>query len=410
MIFYSRRFASFFKPGQGAGEFFLSILIWGIAYGCFHAVLNNYLADVVGMSPFQRGTLEFFREMPGLLLVFIIALMHRCSEWKIIKIGLLVSLAGIAGLLVMNTPAFAPVIFFIVLWSTGEHIIMPVRSTLAMNIARKEYAGRSLGFVTGAVNAGHVAGCIAVAGIFWFGVSVCGVSSGAVLYNAVWFLTILLLAAAFFCIARFRSHESFTRRPRLFFRAKYCKFYALELFYGARKQVFYTFAPYVLIKIYGMDTAGMALLTGGCALANIFFAPLIGRLTDRIGYKNVMIYDTVILFFVCMTYGYAGNIFAASLARWIVCINFLLDAVISTTSMATSMYVRDISSSPEETTASLTTGISINHLISIFAALGGGLMWERFGFGVLFLFAAIMALCNSAFALSIPDPLMNKKA
>ena len=40
----------------------------------------------------------------------------------------------------------------------------------------------------------------------------------------------------------------------------------------------------------------------------------------------------------------------------------------------------------------------------IFAALAGGLIWEKFGFGVLFSFAAVMALCNSAFAMTIPRP------
>lgn len=399
-----RHFAEYFKPGGGARQFFSSILIWGIGFGCFQAVMNNYLVDVVGMTPFQRGTLEFFREMPGLLLVFIIALMHRCSEWRIMKIGTLVSLAGIIGLLFTTAPGLAPVTLLIVLWSTGEHIMLPVRSTLAMNIAKEGKAGRSLGFVTGATNAGNVIGSVMVAAIFYIGMNLFHVSSGVRLYNVVWGVIAVLLTASFICIARFRSGEGLTKRPRLYFSGKYGKFYALELFYGARKQIFLTFAPYVLIRVYGMDTTMMAVLMGACALINIFCAPLIGRLTDYLGYKNIMIYDTVILFFVCLMYGYADRLFAANVAYIAVCINFLLDAVISTTSMATSMYVREISDSAEETTASLTTGISINHLISIFAALAGGLIWEKFGFGVLFSFAAVMALCNSAFAMTIPRP------
>lgn len=162
----SRHFTEYFKPGEGARQFFSSILIWGIGFGCFQAVMNNYLVDVVGMTPFQRGTLEFFREMPGLLLVFIIALMHRCSEWRIMKIGTLVSLTGIIGLLFTTAPGLALVTLLIVLWSTGEHIMLPVRSTLAMNIAREGKAGRSLGFVTGATNAGNVIGSVTVAAIF----------------------------------------------------------------------------------------------------------------------------------------------------------------------------------------------------------------------------------------------------
>ena len=43
-------FSKIFKPNVGAGNFFLSILIWGIASGCFAAVLNNYLADIRHIS------------------------------------------------------------------------------------------------------------------------------------------------------------------------------------------------------------------------------------------------------------------------------------------------------------------------------------------------------------------------
>jgi MFS family permease len=153
-----------------------------------------------------------------------------------------------------------------------------------------------------------------------------------------------------------------------------------------------------------MNTSKIAILTGLCALANIFCGPLTGKLTDRFGYKNIMIYDTVILFFVCLVYGYAGNFFAPETACVIVCINFLLDAIISTTSMATNLYVKDISSSPEEITSSLTTGISINHFISILAALAGGWIWEKFGYGILFSFAAAMAVANTLYAMTIPTP------
>lgn len=156
-----------------------------------------------------------------------------------------------------------------------------------------------------------------------------------------------------------------------------------------------TFAPFVLILKYGLSTAQIALLFGLCAGVNIFGGPLIGRLTDRLGYRNTMIWDTVILFFVCLLYGYAGVWFPPHVAVWVVCLNVLLDAVISTTSLATNLYVRDIADRPEEVTSSLATGLSINHLISIASAPLGGWVWYRYGIEVLFSFAAVMAVANS---------------
>ena len=43
-------------------------------------------------------------------------------------------------------------------------------------------------------------------------------------------------------------------------------------------------------------------------------------------------------------------------------------------------------------------------VVTVCFALVGGLVFDRFGTGVLFAFAAAMALANSAFALSIPKP------
>ena len=269
-----------------------------------------------------------------------------------------------------------------------------------MHVAKAGRIGESLGVVTGAMNAGNVIGSATVAAIFFAGIGWFGIADKVVLYNIVWVLICLLLIDIRIVFCKIDVKD--VKRPRLYYNRKYGKFYVLELFYGARKQIFITFAPYVLILNYGMDTTTMALLVGVCALVNIFCAPLIGKLTDRIGYRNIMIFDTVVLFFVCITYGYANRMFTYSIAYAVVCVNFLLDAVISTTAMATSMYVRDISDSAEEVTATLTTGISINHLISILAALAGGWVWQKFGVGVLFSFSAVMALANSAFAMLIP--------
>ena len=86
------------------------------------------------------------------------------------------------------------------------------------------------------------------------------------------------------------------------------------------------------------------------------------------------------------------------------CINFLLDAVISTTSLATKIYVKTLAESQDELTSTLSTGLSINHLISILAAPLGGWVWVHYGVGALFSISAVMAVCNSLFAATLPKP------
>ena len=388
-----------FRERSGAGAFFASILVWGVGAGCFAAAMNNFLADIYGMTSMDRGWLEFFRELPGLVLVFLLAVLHRVSDWKILRIGTLISMAGAALLLVPANKIF--VTAFIMIWSTGEHLVMPVRSGIAMSVAKEGRAGQSLGLLAGIMNFGTVAGSLIVAGLFFAGSRLLE-QNETLLFRALWtFIALLMLASTASTFSRCAPDVP-SRRPPLFFAGKFSKFYALELFYGARKQIFITFAPYVLIREYGMTTAEMALLLGVCAFLNIFGAPLIGRITDRWGYRNVMIYDTVILCFVCLLYGFAGRIFPAKIVTAVLCLNFLLDAVLSTTSLAANLYARDLSSGQDELTSTLSAGISINHLIAILAAPAGGWIWQRYGIGVLFSFAAVMAVCNSLFAMTIP--------
>lgn len=392
------------KPGSGAGSFFTSILVWGVGIGCFGAVFNNYLVEIHNVSGMQRGLLEFLRETPGVMLVVILAALHGFSDWKILRIGTLCSIVA-AALLIMPV-SFAGAIPLIVICALGEHLVMPVRQSIALSIARDGRSGESLGVVTGAISAGTVAGSLAVAAIFLVGTRIAEVGDSRILYNIVFALVALLLAASFAVASSVREPGLSKRaRPAFYFRRKYWRFYVLELFYGARKQVFFTFGPFVLVKLYGMPTQRVAALFAVSAfLTALWGGRLIGRLVDRWGYRNVMIWDTVILFFVCLLYGYAKDIFSLPVATAVVCANYVLDSILSNASMATNLYARTLSDSQEELTATLTSGISMNHVVTVCFALVGGIVFDRYGAGVLFAFAAAMALANSAFALTIPKP------
>ncbi len=396
-----KKITDIIRPNSGASAFFTSILIWGIGVGCFMAAMNNFLSCRYNMNSLERGWLELFREMPGLMLIFLLALLHKVSDWRIMRIGTLISMIGATLLLLPANKAW--VTAFFVVWSTGEHLVMPVRYSIAMQVAKPEHAGQSLGYLTATMNFGNVAGSLIVFAFFFVG-SVFFKLQEAALFDWVWIFIAILMALS---VARsFSKHAPNvpSRRPRLYWNKKFWRFYGLELFYGARKQVFLTFAPYVLIREYGLSTASMALLLGVCSAVNILAAPLIGKLTDKWGYRNVMIWDTVVLAFVCLLYGFAGDIFAVKIALAVLCVNFLLDAVLSTTALATNIYVRELASSKDELTSTLSTGISINHFIAIIIAPLGGWVWQRYGIGVLFTFSAVMAICNTLFAMAIPKP------
>jgi hypothetical protein len=55
-------------------------------------------------------------------------------------------------------------------------------------------------------------------------------------------------------------------------------------------------------------------------------------------------------------------------------------------------------------TSTLSTGTSINHLVSIVIAVAGGLLWEVLGTAALFSIAAFFGVCSSVFAMTLPRP------
>jgi Na+/melibiose symporter-like transporter len=94
-------------------RFLMVMLLAGLAHGLYRGVQDNYLAEIVKINEFERGIVEFFRELPGLLLIFILATMYRFSETKVFKIGTAITLTGTLGLLLFGTGKFIVVLFMV---------------------------------------------------------------------------------------------------------------------------------------------------------------------------------------------------------------------------------------------------------------------------------------------------------
>jgi len=397
--------ADIYRPDAKIARFLSVIILSGISYGLYRGIQDNYLAEIIHITPFERGIVEFFREIPGLLVVLILAFMYRFSDSRIFKIGIAFMTGGVAGLLLTSSnPFFMTKVFVVasmVLYSLGEHIIMPVKSTISMDLARREKAGASLGITNSITQLGQIIGFIIVSVIFFILTRI-GFGRNDILgYRIVFGISVALMIVSVMVVLALKETSLKTQRRRFYFNKKFFKFYMLEVFYGGRKQIFLTFAPYVLILYYGADPSIISLLYAICAAFGILCSPLIGRIIDRLGYKVVMVSDTLILIVVCLLYGFSHRIFPKNIAFIVVCSNFVLDSIISIASMASNVYVQRIASNQEEITATLSTGISVNHFISIFIALMGGWIWKVTGIEVLFSLSAFIGILNSIYAATI---------
>lgn len=393
-----------FKSETKWKTFILAIVLMGLGYGIYKGILDNYLAEVAGMSQFDKGVSEFFREIPGLLLVFFLAIFYTFSAEKIYKIGAVIMVIGMAlhGIL---APTKALLIVAIFTYSFGEHLQLGMRNSLAIEYSKDGKNGEASGYVGSANQLGSLAGYLVVTFAFTAAVAAAKTQGNPISrpFKIFFYIATVICVVAMFCAFGLSSNtETDKTKSRFYFKKKFTKFYMLEVFYGARKQVFFTFGPYVLILFYKADTVVISALHAISAVLCFFLAPVVGRIIDKLGYRIVMIMDTVILVVVCFFYGFAHHIFPEKIAFIICCINYLLDSIISLASMASNVYVKDISDSPEECRATISTGLSVNHLITILIALFGGWIWQKLGIETLFVLSAILGLCNSAYAATIP--------
>ena len=374
--------------------FLLSILITGLSVGLYKGILDNFLAEVVQMGELDRGVTEFFRELPGILLVFILAVFYMLSAETLYKAGAVIMLVGM-GMHAVLPPTKVLVTLAICMYSIGEHIQMGMKNTIMLGYAKPDRGGAALGIQGSASQIGTLVGYLVVVAAFSLFIQ-------SQPYNLFfWMATGLAALSAVFASSLNSTSKTDDSKRRFYFHKKYTKYYMLEMFYGARKQVFLTFGPYVLILFYGASAATISFLFAVSAIACFFASPLVGRIIDKLCYKVVMVSDTLILVVVCFFYGFAHHMFPKDIAFVVCCINYVLDAVISLASMASNVYVQDLADNPQEVKATISTGVSINHVITIFIALFGGWIWENLGIETLFIASAVLGLCNSAYAATI---------
>ena len=390
----NRKQKDIYLEGSGFRYLLLCVLITGLSYGLYKGMLDNYLAEVVKMGEMDRGITEFFRELPGIALVFILAAFYMLSAETLFKAGAVIMLCGM-GMHALLPASKVYATLAICVYSLGEHIQLGMKNTLSLQYAKAGRGGAAQGVQNSVNQVGTLVGYLVIVGAF-------SLLEENQPYKFFFGLAAILAAVSMLCSLKIvGKSETDKHKRRFYFHRKYTKYYMLEMFYGARKQVFFTFGPYVLILFYGANAAMISLLFAVSAIACFFAAPTVGRIIDKIGYKTVMVADTLILMIVCFFYGFAHHLFSMDVAFLVCCVNYVLDAIISLASMAANVYVQDLSDNPDETKATISTGVSINHVITIFIALFGGWIWQTLGIETLFIVSAVLGLCNSIYAATI---------
>ncbi len=375
-------------------EYKLLILVWlffGLTSGLYDPTFNNYLNEIFHISAKVRGYLEFPRELPGFLVAFISGLLIFLADAHLLGMALGLVALGLAGqsFAVWNGhPLFGWMVVSMLIWSVGTHIYLPLSSSVSISLSNPRELGKSLGRLNGINTAAYILGCA----LIWVFMDWLKLPFGTIFRVAALFS--LLAAVALFLMKVKHHPRKQGPKSRFVFRREYSLFYWMSVLFGARKQIFLTFAPWVLIKIYDQEEGTFAVLFIISSIIGIVFKPWLGRMIDQIGERKILMVDSIVLAFVCLGYGFAGHLGLGSYAVFLVFICFILDQLLFAVQMARSTYLHKNLVQESDLTPTLSMGVSFDHLVSMTIPILGGFLWESYGYETIFMLAGLIVLAN----------------
>ncbi|MFP3905196.1 MAG: MFS transporter [Armatimonadota bacterium] len=379
--------------------FLLAIGCTGAAGGVFHTTFNNYLDDVYQISAETRGQLEFPRELPGLLVTLTAGALAFMPETRVGAVAMGCTALGFTGLAAaghidIGIDSWYIMVLFMFLWSIGQHLIMPVRESISMSLADREGRGRRLGQVR------TVAAFATIIGAAVVYLTTAGYEMPPYWLTYAFGALFAVGSATLFIFMRDLGVQS--QRPGLIIRSRYWLYYVLSLLFGARKQIFLTFAPWVLVRIFGQAPTTFAVLWSITAALSLFFIPAVGNAIDHFGERTVLIIDSFIILIICVVYGFAYH--WGTLGLWITFVCFVLDQLLFSVSMARYTYVSKIAEDDEHVPACLAMGVTMDHAMGMSTPSLGGWIWDRYGHEWVFVGAAGIATLMGVFASMIHTP------
>jgi predicted MFS family arabinose efflux permease len=371
--------------------FLAATFVFGFSQSIVGSTFNNFLNETFLFSNFQRGILEVPRELPGLLTIVVSAILFfMCSRRQ----AALANILCAVGILFIGffSPGFSIMLVWLFIFSIGQHLFFPFNQSIGMELASEGQTGKRLGQFSAVANVAAIIGSFFIfVGFKFFNLN----------FRMSYLTAFLGFAAVAVLIFMMKKDKPVPVKIKFQLRREYSLYYWLTVLYGTRKQLFLTFAPWVLVTVFQQKTQVLAtLLTIGGAIS-IFLIPVLGKAIDKLGERFILASEAVILIFVCIGYGFSRNVFSETTALYVVFFCYIVDQMLMAVTMARATYLQKIAVRPEDITQTLTMGVSIDHIFSVSIAVLGGLVWLKWGYQYIFLAGAVIAVVNFFSALQI---------
>ncbi|MGB7244303.1 MAG: MFS transporter [Sulfitobacter sp.] len=367
---------------------FLMALAMPIAFNTWSALLNNFVVEAAQFDGSDIGVLHTVREIPGFLAVGVIAIIIFVREQVLGLVSLV--LLGAATAVTAWFPSMTGILTITMLSSIGFHYYETVNQSLQLQWLSKQEAPRMLGWLMAAGSAATLVAYVAIMALW----DRLGLSYNTV-YMAGGGVTVLIAAFAMVAYPQFEAPNP--QIKKMILRKRYWLYYALQFMAGARRQIFIVFAGFMMVERFGYDVHEITLLFLVTLVANIVFAPLLGRAVAHFGERNALRFEYVGLILVFLSY---GGVYFLGWGVTIAAMLYVIDHIFFGLALALKTYFQKIAD-PGDIAPTAAVAFTINHIAAVFLPVLLGLLWLVSPAAVFFL-AAGMAFVSLVLATLIP--------
>ncbi len=373
--------------------FIVAMALMGVGVAVENSSLANRLYDDLHLTLTQRTSLEFPRELPGLIGVVFLSFMASLGDVKSLAIACFIASIGFLcfGLI---PPEYMLVVVTMFMFSTGQHLALPLNSSVSMKFAKNG----KLGKVLGEIQSLNTMVIIITSALLYL--------CYQLLNMPIW-MSFVLASIAYFIsgclLLKVKLPKEKIQRKKMLLRKEYSLYYILSTVNGARKQLTFTFVPWLIIDIFDKPVTTVTLLYFTVAVINVFFKPYLGRLIDRRGERFVLMAEAALLIVVSLGFAMSKTLFSENFAFGIVVVCYILDQLLMAVSMARATYASRIALTPEDVSPTLAMGMSFDHMVATTLPLALGFVWagSDVGYVYVFLFGVVISTANLFLATKI---------
>lgn len=359
----------------------IGALLLQMGTGIHSTVFTNFVSDELAIGADQLGLVSGIREIPGLLTA-VLALATLFLTESVLAAACMGLVA--LGLYAFSiTDGFTGLIIATTILSIGQHLYFPIQSAMVLKSSQPQERASRLGSLNSVTAFATVAATLMVRGMAPF-------FSYRVMFRVA---AAIAIVGALFQLSLKRGGKTDLRRA-LVFRWRYKSYYTLSLLAGSRRHINQTFATFALVSLHNVNLASISLLFLVSNVLSIFSRPLLGKIIDRWGEGKSLTLNYALVSVLFLGYAFVGNVKLLYLV-------FILDQLLLGFEVAITTHLDKICD-PQDISASLAMGGTINHISAVLVPIIGGFLWTAISPAATFMAGLVLCIISLLQAYRLP--------